>query len=456
MTWIYENVTERLDLESRYNALIRVQGETLDHLTRGRRRVRLRRPAPPPQPVLRRDLGLDRAAPRRRPHVADIVAPAAGRGDDDAIWAGFTACVAGLDESRASVSRPHGAAGRARHRLRHRAAARRPDHGDLRRRHRLGAGRAGAGRAQRGARGRRRAEERLHPARLLRAALAAHQHHRLRPAPRRPERRPAQRQAARIHRLHHVVERRRCSPSSTTSSTSPPSTPASWSSTSPRSISPRRSRRRSRACRTALAEADIRIATEIADGIGSLVADGSRVRQILFNLLANAIAFSPKGGRVERLRRAATATMIEFAVADSGAGHPARLRRLGLRPLRQPRRAASPRRRRPRPLHRQELRRAARRHGRDPLRGGPGLTRHRPPADPAGDHGAGGRVADGLVSEPRIPLSCSDACGPSGAPHQVHHDRHHQQHEEHEEHNLRYSGARSAFRQSERAGDERD
>ncbi|MBA5776987.1 PAS-domain containing protein [Stappia sp. F7233] len=33
VTYIYENVTERLDLESRYNALIRVQGETLDHLS---------------------------------------------------------------------------------------------------------------------------------------------------------------------------------------------------------------------------------------------------------------------------------------------------------------------------------------------------------------------------------------------------------------------------------------
>ncbi len=32
-TWIFENVTERLALESNYNALIRVQGETLDHLS---------------------------------------------------------------------------------------------------------------------------------------------------------------------------------------------------------------------------------------------------------------------------------------------------------------------------------------------------------------------------------------------------------------------------------------
>jgi len=31
--WVFENVTERLALESNYNSLIRIQGETLDHLT---------------------------------------------------------------------------------------------------------------------------------------------------------------------------------------------------------------------------------------------------------------------------------------------------------------------------------------------------------------------------------------------------------------------------------------
>lgn len=35
VTYIFENVTEQLDLESRYNALIRVQGESLDNLSEG-------------------------------------------------------------------------------------------------------------------------------------------------------------------------------------------------------------------------------------------------------------------------------------------------------------------------------------------------------------------------------------------------------------------------------------
>eukprot|EP01037_Dinobryon_pediforme_P031927 gene31927-36644_t len=35
VTYVYENVTERLELEKKHNALVRVQGETLDHLSEG-------------------------------------------------------------------------------------------------------------------------------------------------------------------------------------------------------------------------------------------------------------------------------------------------------------------------------------------------------------------------------------------------------------------------------------
>jgi hypothetical protein len=35
VTWVFENLTERIDLESRYNAAVRVQGETLDNLAEG-------------------------------------------------------------------------------------------------------------------------------------------------------------------------------------------------------------------------------------------------------------------------------------------------------------------------------------------------------------------------------------------------------------------------------------
>ena len=34
-TWVFENLTEQVDLETRYNTLVQVQGETIDHLTEG-------------------------------------------------------------------------------------------------------------------------------------------------------------------------------------------------------------------------------------------------------------------------------------------------------------------------------------------------------------------------------------------------------------------------------------
>ena len=153
------------------------------------------------------------------------------------------------------------------------------------------------------------------------------------------------------------------------------------------STSPRPSPPRSKACRTALADADIRIATDIAEGTGSLFADSRRVRQVLFNLLVNAISFSPKGGRVE-LVAAPRRRDDRVRGQRQRPRHPARLHRLGLRPLRQPPARPDPRRRRPRPRHRQELRRAAWRHGRDPLRRGQRLAGRGAAADPAGHHRA--------------------------------------------------------------------
>ena len=104
--------------------------------------------------------------------------------------------------------------------------------------------------------------------------------------------------------------------------------------------------------------------------IGSFVADERRVRQALFNLLANAISFSPPGGTVtlaaQRLKDA-----VVFSVTDHGPGIPAdvqdkvfdwfethslgsRHRGTGLGPL-----------------ARALVRRAARRHGDARLRGRP-------------------------------------------------------------------------------------
>jgi signal transduction histidine kinase len=71
-----------------------------------------------------------------------------------------------------------------------------------------------------------------------------------------------------------------------------------------------------------LVQSDIRLNIRVAPDIGSFVADERRVRQTLFNLLANAIGFSPAGETVtlsaQRLKDA-----VVFSVTDHGPGIPA-------------------------------------------------------------------------------------------------------------------------------------
>ncbi len=104
MTWIYENVTERLGLESRYNALLSVQGATLDHLSEGVAvfgsdgRLRLHNPS------FAAIWSLDKHLLDSSPHVGNIVEACRQPNDDEAVWRRFTACVAGLDENRSSIS----------------------------------------------------------------------------------------------------------------------------------------------------------------------------------------------------------------------------------------------------------------------------------------------------------------------------------------------------------------
>ena len=104
MIWIYENVTERLDLESRYKVLIRVQGETLDHLREGVAvfgsdgRLKLSNPA------FASIWRLNFSRLPERPHINDVVVQCRTLHNDTEAWERLTACVAGFDETRASIS----------------------------------------------------------------------------------------------------------------------------------------------------------------------------------------------------------------------------------------------------------------------------------------------------------------------------------------------------------------
>ena len=52
LTFVYEDVTDKLALERSYNTLIEVQRETLDNLYEAHRRVRQRRPPEAVEPGL--------------------------------------------------------------------------------------------------------------------------------------------------------------------------------------------------------------------------------------------------------------------------------------------------------------------------------------------------------------------------------------------------------------------
>lgn len=79
------------------------------------------------------------------------------------------------------------------------------------------------------------------------------------------------------------------------------------------------------AVRDQLEAAHAHLVLQVADDAGRFTADGRRVRQILFNLLANAIAVSPEGGTVT-LGAERRADALVFTVRDEGPGIPAEVK----------------------------------------------------------------------------------------------------------------------------------
>ena len=63
----------------------------------------------------------------------------------------------------------------------------------------------------------------------------------------------------------------------------------------------------------------IEITTSFAPGLGSVVADPTRIQQVVWNLLSNALKFTQREGKVQVSARR-TASFVEIAVTDTGEG----------------------------------------------------------------------------------------------------------------------------------------
>ncbi|WP_406855893.1 PAS-domain containing protein [Alsobacter sp. KACC 23698] len=104
VTYLFDDVTERFQLKTQFNALLRVQGETLDTLKEGVAvfgtdgRLKLHNPAFASLWRLSNSLIAD------RPHIDAIVAQAREQHPDDDAWNAIRGAVAGLSEMRQGFS----------------------------------------------------------------------------------------------------------------------------------------------------------------------------------------------------------------------------------------------------------------------------------------------------------------------------------------------------------------
>jgi signal transduction histidine kinase len=105
ITYLYDDVTERLELHRRYDALIKVQSETLDHLAEAVAvfasdgRVRLHNPAFERMWKLQPDV-LD-----TRPHIEAVAAWCQALHDDSAVWRSLRTAVTAIDGREPIVAR---------------------------------------------------------------------------------------------------------------------------------------------------------------------------------------------------------------------------------------------------------------------------------------------------------------------------------------------------------------
>ena len=105
VTYLYDDVTEGLDMHRRYDALIKVQSETLDHLAEAVAvfgsdgRVRLHNPA------FQRMWKLTPEALDQHPHVEAVTAWCQALHDDNAVWRNLRSAITAIDNREPLAAR---------------------------------------------------------------------------------------------------------------------------------------------------------------------------------------------------------------------------------------------------------------------------------------------------------------------------------------------------------------
>ncbi len=101
-TWIFEDVTEELELKSNYNSLVRVQGETLDHLNEAVAvfgpdgKLRLSNPA------LWKMFGMEDNAIAAGAHIGEMTKVLSPKIESNDVWEDIVSTVTGYDDERSS------------------------------------------------------------------------------------------------------------------------------------------------------------------------------------------------------------------------------------------------------------------------------------------------------------------------------------------------------------------
>ncbi len=104
VTWVFENITEKLEMESRYIALTQVQGETLDHLSEAIAvfapdgRLKLSNPS------FQKLWALDDEQVAANTPIADISELCSQSMDDPTIWRELSTGITGVSDARKSLS----------------------------------------------------------------------------------------------------------------------------------------------------------------------------------------------------------------------------------------------------------------------------------------------------------------------------------------------------------------